>query len=113
MKVTPPSNSSFLTTENAPKPDHLLQTASYEILTGREIKSLFYQDRNYGGFYEYRIGTQESEMRDVMDLLDRLNSHVDDNTLPPMLEDCSRRTGYVFNGCPFRSHCPGRTRLHD
>jgi hypothetical protein len=114
-KVTTDKGRSFA--ENDPVTgadhDHLLQCDSYELLTGMKHKSLFYEDRNYGEFHEYRLGEDTTTREQLLKLLDRLNTHVDDNTLPPMLEECERRVGNVYNECPYRKVCASKTTLFD
>lgn len=112
-RVTRESGLSFAESDKeGPKHDHVLQCDSYGLLTGAAHKSLFYEDRNYGAFHEYRLGENPETREQLLKLLDRLNTHVDDNTLPPMLEDCERGVGYVFNDCPYKLSCPGRKSLY-
>lgn len=99
--------------EVGPKTDHLLQLEGYELLTGQEIKSLFYQDRNYGSFYEYRLGADGVYKSKLMTLLEMLNGHENDNTLPPMYDSCEQRVGQTYNECPYRLTCPSRNTLRD
>lgn len=113
-KVTRESGLSFAEPDKeGAKYEHLVQLEGYELITGVSTKSLFYEDRNYGAFHEYRLGPDEHTKAQLLKLLDRLNSHVDDDTLPDMLEDCERGVGYVFNDCPYRKHCPGKHRLRE
>jgi hypothetical protein len=94
--------------EIGPKFEHKLQLAGYEYLTGVSLKSLFYQHRDFGSFYEYRLGHDAADTKHLIDLLERLNGHLADNTLPPMYDTCESRTGYVYNECPYRSTCPSK-----
>ena len=93
-----------------PKYDHLLQLQAYELLTGMELKSLFYQHRDYGSYQEFRLGPNEVITAKLIALLERLNAHLDDNTLPPMLEPCTTGHGQTFKDCPFRHSCSAATR---
>lgn len=108
-KVAPPF---AIGEEGGPKPEHTDQTAGYEMITGIEVKSLFYEERNYGDYYEYRLGSQPETVAKVRKMLLELNAHENDNTLPPRYDDCDRQTGYVFKACPFREICPFKEKLY-
>ena len=97
-----------------PKFDHLLQCDAYDLLTGAQVKSLFYQDRNFGQYAEYRLGSDSglSGIRGTLiSLLEELNGHEQDNTLPPMFDGCESRAGQVYNECPYRFVCPLMKKL--
>jgi hypothetical protein len=95
-----------------PKHHHLLQLEAYELLTGMNLKSLFYQHRDYGGYYEYRLDSDAKIKGQLITLLEKLNGHIDDNTLPPMYDDCERGVGNVFKDCPYSHICRLRETPH-
>lgn len=116
-RVTTKKGSQFAvgdkTPEVGPKYEHELQLEAYELLTGMPLKSLFYQNRNFGQYYEYRLGPNGERQEQLTKLLTKLNSHENDNTLPPMLDVCESRSGDIYNQCPYRVACPGRKKLYD
>lgn len=112
--VTLDAGNAFQTTDEktlGPKYGHRLQLEAYELLTGMELKSLFYQHRDFGAYKEYRLGPDDVVREKLIDLLDRLNAHIDDNTLPPMYESCERGTGDVFKKCPYNEVCGSQKKV--
>ena len=96
-----------------PKYEHELQCEGYELLTGQQLKSLFYQDRNFGQYIEYRLGPNAEIRANLIDLLEELNAHENDNTLPPMYDSCESRVGTTYKECPYRLVCPTRRKKGD
>jgi hypothetical protein len=112
--VTTSTEQSFIDSEEktmGPKFGHRLQLEAYELLTGMDLKSLFYQHRDYGAYKEYRLGHDEPVRVKLITLLEKLNGHIEDNTLPPMYDSCERGTGDVFKKCPFKDVCPMTKRV--
>lgn len=103
---------SRITQQNrTPEYEHRLQFQAYVESEGVELGSVVYEDRGTGRYFEYRIAPDEKLSKDLEVKLDELNNRAEEDDLPPMLEDCSRGVGYVFNQCPFRKHCPKATSL--
>lgn len=101
----------IIQTENAVQLDHQMQAAVYTLLEGVSMVSVVYEDRSAGAFYEFRMEVDDKLVKMVTDVLDEVNNHVEDATMPPMLDPCTRKTGQAFKQCPYRKHCPAMAKL--
>jgi hypothetical protein len=89
-----------------------LQLAIYFLLADsagirhHDHASLVVTTRDIGKFNEQVIVRSHRVEEHAVRILTTLNKHVDEDTLPPMLEDCIYETGPVFKACPYKHVCP-------
>jgi hypothetical protein len=91
--------------------EHRLQVQVYAETEGAELASIVYEDRGTGDFHEFRVEPTDQMSRRLAQRLEELNNRVEDDDLPPMLDDCERRAGTIYRNCPYRKWCPTATRV--
>lgn len=91
--------------EGYPKRENILQDAGYKILKDFSWSSIVYEDRSSGNFHEFRIPRKSEYEDEVLRLLRRYKDFVEDDSLPPILDQCEMRMGMVYKRCPFRKVC--------
>lgn len=107
-----------------PFEDHEMQFDGYCEEMGVDTGSVVYETRDFGEFFEFRWTRREEIARKRSDLLEELNNHVADDTLPPMLGapgsvvdgkrrgendqlvQCAAGAGPIVKDCQFRLICP-------
>lgn len=98
---------SMVTDRRKPTEEHMKQTTTYMILRNIDTFSVVYEDKNTQEWKEFRI-KKEPEYEDaVLSEMEVLNT-VWNNThkLPGVKPNCQDKTGFEYNGCPFRNICP-------
>ena len=111
LKTVTTGKFSKMTDQNWPFHDHLVQADEYGEQWGSDYISIVYQDRQYGTYREFRIERDDKINKWRLELIERLNNHLADDTLPPMLADCEIRVGPTYRQCPYRKYCPSATRV--
>lgn len=91
--------------EGWPKFENLLQDATYKLIEDFDWTSLTYEDRSSGNFHEFRIPRSTELEEEVLRRLRSYKDFVEDDSLPPMLDQCEMRMGQVYKRCPFRKIC--------
>lgn len=84
---------------------HEMQVNAYMIATGIERFSVVYEERNFADFEEFRVGPNLAIQERLRSDMDLLLSHLDADTLPPILPDCQEATGAVYNDCFWKEAC--------
>jgi hypothetical protein len=97
--------SRIVSIDDEPDYEHRLQFQAYKHTEGVETGSIVYQERATGQFHEFRVEAEDALEKDLIGKLEELNNHVEDRTLPPMLNDCEMRSGAVYRSCPYRKYC--------
>ena len=95
-----------VTIERWPKWENLLQDATYKLLADIDWSSVVYEDRGNGQFHEYRVDRDAKVEAEALRRIRSYNAYVDEDELPPMLDECEMKSGYVYHGCPYRKICP-------
>lgn len=90
--------------EHGPRRDHLLQIHAYMHISGLERFSLMYENKNDQTWKEFVITRDEEVMEEVMRELREGNQYVDKRELPPILEECKKKTG-AFTTCEYAHAC--------
>ena len=84
---------------------HNRQVHSYMKLTGIQVFSVIYEDKNNQDYREFRV-KQDPDMASEVDReLDELNESLQAKTLPEVLLSCQHRDGSEYRNCPFRDIC--------
>jgi hypothetical protein len=92
----------------APKYENLLQDAAYKLLDDLPAWStVIYENRDMGAFHEFRVSRNTQIENEVQRLLKSYGSYVDNDDLPPMLEDCEAKVGWTYKSCPHKAICAG------
>lgn len=94
-----------------PKWEHLLQVHVYMMLLGADWASVVYEDRAYGNFHEFRVARDPKIEKEAIRRLNGYMRYVEDDLMPPMLDECSLGVGRTFQGCPYRKICPSVTTV--
>lgn len=89
-----------------PDGKHIAQADTYMLLKDVPNASIVYEDRGYGDFHEFRVPRDARRERNIVRELRTLNRYVDEDDLPPMLDDCELRLGKTYRQCFFRKICP-------
>jgi hypothetical protein len=89
-----------------PKAENIAQADTYMLLRDAPYVSLVYEDRSYGDFHEFRVARDARRERNILRELRTLNRYVEEDDLPPMLDDCELRLGKAYRQCFFRKICP-------
>jgi hypothetical protein len=96
-----------------PKYENLLQLAIYFLLTGASWASVVYENRGVGLFHEFRVAADMKIEREVVRRLKSYKRYVEDDALPPMLDNCEQRIGTTYRRCAFREICPIPKKISD
>lgn len=97
--------------EDQAKWEHRMQVEIYFELSGIDIASIVYEERNSGQFHEFRYRSDPATRRQALSWLDTLNDYLALDDMPEMLDDCEMRTGTVYRQCRYRKHCPAVAAL--
>lgn len=92
--------------DKEPEHAHLIQVDFYMEELELEACSLIYQERGGGSYFEFWIQADDKVRKERHRITERLGNHIASNTLPPMLEDCESRQGFIYRTCPHRKYCP-------
>lgn len=103
----------IVTVERWPKYENLLQDATYKLIRDFDWTSVVYEDRSSGQFHEFRIPRDAKLEAEVIRRLRSYGAYVDEDELPPMLDQCEMRMGTVFRRCPFRKICHKATSVSE
>lgn len=85
--------------------NNLLQVQAYMMLTSIEEFSVMYETREWGDFHEVIVEQDDEIQEETRTIVQRLRHHATNGTLPPILEECQWREGFVYKSCPFRGIC--------
>lgn len=89
-----------------PMDDHVIQVNAYLLASGLDQAVIAYESKSNNDWIEIAITPDHESTTFVTDVLEELNDHVDNGTLPAILPDCAQGQGEQFASCPFRTHCP-------
>jgi hypothetical protein len=81
--------------------DHLLQIHTCMLLSGYDLCSYVQEHKLDQSWYEIVVRKDPAIMARVEAEIGRLNGHVEQRTLPPVLTECQTKSG-SYNGCPYR-----------
>ena len=93
--------------EYGPKKDHIRQAHGYMWLANLSAVSFVYEDKGAASdaWREFRVERDEKIVAEVVESIERMETHLKEDTMPEPLKDCLDRTGYVYRHCPFRDIC--------
>jgi hypothetical protein len=92
--------------QGRPFHDHELQVAAYGEASGIDMWSIVYEHRDSSEFLEYRVPVTEDLRLTLQMEIGVLVKHAKNGTLPPMLEGCVKKEGWVYESCPYNVSCP-------
>lgn len=91
--------------QRSPMKSHLLQVHTYMALTGIDTFSVVYEDKNNQDWKEFRVVKDSMLEEQVGKEMDEMREIWATKSLPPVLPDCQRKTGFEYQGCPYRKDC--------
>lgn len=91
--------------EDIPKWEHRMQVEVYFELSGIDLASIVYEERNSGQFHEFRYQSDPETRAKALAWMASLNRWLDVDDMPNMLDDCEMRQGNVYRNCRYRKHC--------
>ena len=89
-----------------PKRDHQFQLHASMRAMGVRLASLVYEDRDNLRRHEFRQSWDDAVGQELDQRLEILTGHVENKTLPKMLDDCARGVGTTYQQCQWREVCP-------
>jgi hypothetical protein len=90
---------------DAPKAEHLLQVHGYFLATGFSTGVIVYEDKASNNWHEHVISTDATIMSMVRTIIEDLNAHIDQKTLPQVLDDCRAQKGPTYRDCAYSYLC--------
>jgi hypothetical protein len=87
------------------KPDHLEQTHSYMLASGRRMTRVVYENKDTQELKEFLVHEDPEITAKVIRDLEILNEARIDQELLPMQEDCAEGKGAI-KSCPYAKVCP-------
>ena len=91
--------------DGEPKFDHVLQVTAYMMATGIRRSSVIYESTFSGEWKEFVVLYTDEIAEMVVESLERMASLKQAKVLPPVLLDCTKKTGTAYNQCPYRKDC--------
>lgn len=91
--------------QDGPKPEHVLQTHAYMLMTEMDAFSVVYENKDTAEWREFRVRKDPTALAKVQEELDTLHGSLDRQELPPVLPACAAGEGMQFRNCPFRLIC--------
>lgn len=88
-----------------PKPEHADQVEAYFVMTGYDTGVIIYEDKSSNNWHEHVVHPDKQRRRRIVQLIDRLNTHINQHTLPLPLDDCRARKGPIYRDCPYAYLC--------
>jgi hypothetical protein len=92
------------TLDRGPNHHHLLQIHAYMLASGLRLWSLIYENKDNQEWKEFTVHFDPEIAQEVEAELAYLNESVKTKTLPPVLEECSKRKG-AYLKCQFAHVC--------
>lgn len=90
--------------EGGPKPQHLKQVTAYMMATDIDPWSLVYENKDTNEWKEFVIYLTHDLVDAVETELKTINTHLAEQTLPPVLEECKQGKG-PFRQCAYAHKC--------
>lgn len=84
---------------------HMFQTHGYMKALGVTECSLLYENRETLEWHEFRVPFDAQVYAELEALMDRLSTHIDANTLPPIFDGCRVGNTTMFSQCKWKEVC--------
>ena len=94
--------------DRGPNQHHLLQIHAYMLATEMRVWSLIYENKDTQQYKEFIVHFDREIAERVEDELEYLNKCVDDQVLPPILDECLEKKG-AYTKCAFAHACLSQT----
>jgi hypothetical protein len=93
-----------------PKEMHLFQVHHYMLMGDLDHFSIVYENKDNGEWKEFYVERDSILIDDAKEHLERLNKYLEDEELPPPLDECVLKTGSNYRFCAFKDIClkPGK-----
>jgi hypothetical protein len=100
--------SQFRTVQNGnAMPAHIKQVHAYLLASGLKEAVIIYEDKSSQQWSEILIEKNPVIIDEIKEILDGLNSAIDNNKLPERLEECENQKGATYNSCSYSEICFG------
>lgn len=93
-------------------PAHVFQVQAYLAASGLPEAIIIYESKMNQDWIEIVVQRDEGTIAEIIEILDDLNEHVDNDTLPPMLPDCRIKTGDEYSNCAYAKVCEAKGETH-
>lgn len=90
-------------------PAHIKQVHAYLLMAGLEKAIIVYEDKSSQDWLEIEVERDDEISAQITYILSKLNSAIDNNTLPEVLSECKNQEG-EYKSCPYASICLGIKR---
>ena len=87
------------------KDEHKFQVGTYGAATGVDKAVVIYECKDTQDYREFVVNIDDELIKDVQTITDLVWDLVERNELPEPLAPCEEKTGFRYNGCPFRDRC--------
>lgn len=84
---------------------HTKQINAYLWTLGLDRCVVIYEDKSSQDWTEMEVHRDEKIVLEVTDILEGLNTHLSDDSLPEVLDDCKVGQGTAFQNCPYAHIC--------
>lgn len=100
--------------KSEPRPEHIIQKHAYWLYGPYDwhIGSLIYENKGTSQYHEHIVRWDQKIADVVHKVVEELNEHVNDETLPPVLAECKAEEGETWKGCPYAYVCK-RVKTYD
>lgn len=89
---------------------HMLQMHT-TMLAGNFDRCIYIvEDKGSNDWKEVVIQRDPRIIKQVKDELNRASDSIEDEKLPPVLQDCKRRKGAEYRACPYHKWCPDQAK---
>lgn len=88
-----------------PLAGHEFQLGTYLLTTGREKGVFVYEDKDTQEYTEIVRTRDQLPLAEIAVNSAQLWSEIEEENLYEPLDDCMAKTGYRYNGCPFKDNC--------
>lgn len=87
-------------------PAHIRQVHAYLLAADLERAIVVYECKSSQDWTEIEVRRNEETIKEIQGILETLNYHIDNDSLPEVQRDCKNQTG-EYNGCPYATFCLG------
>ena len=94
-------------------PAHINQVNAYLLASGLESALVVYECKSSQNWVEIEVTRNEETIGEIESILGELNSCLDSNSLPEVLDDCKNKKGATYNNCPYSESCFGFNTTSD
>jgi hypothetical protein len=88
-----------------PKDDHKMQVGTYGACTGNDKATIIYECKDTQEYREFVVPIDSELISQVNWVTEKVWDYIETKELPEPLPVCEEKSGYRYNGCPYRDRC--------